>query len=262
MTTEQRFLFNRDFDPDLLVNGGSRSANRAEGDKRAKSPPKAAFTEEDLAHARAEGFAEGCEQASRDAAQSLERRLSEAFETVGKRLGAIIEATDAARDAAARDANAIAIAIARRMVPELYQRNAAAEIERTVTTVLSQVLETDGLTIHTAESLADPLGERIRALADTRGFGGRVRIAADASLREGDCRIEWLGGGAERISAALWTEIDDIVSKNLGRVAAPVDDDTESRSDRGDVNEENTTLMLECGATAPSAEIEVGETHG
>lgn len=262
MITEQRFLFNRDFDPDLLVNGGSQSRGRAEDDKRNRNRPKPVFTEDDLARVRAEGFAEGCDKASRDAARSMEKRLTEAFETVGERLGEIIATTEATTAAAARDATAIAVAIARRMVPELYQRNAAAEIEHTVATVLSQVLKTDGLTVSTAEALADPLRERIKALAETRGIADRVRITADPALSAGDCRIEWPGGGAERMSAALWTEIEAVVQENLGFVPALADGETDSGNDRGNVNEESTTPMLECAANVPSKEIEVGETHG
>lgn len=258
---EQRFLFDRDFDPDLLVNGGSGSGQRVENGERAKSDAKPVFTEDDLARVRAEGYAEGREQASRDAAQSLEWRLTVAIEAVGERLGEIISSTDAATAAAARDANVIAVAIARRMVPELYRRNAAAEIEQTVTSVLSQVLDTKALTVHTAESLADPVRERLIALAETRDIGDRIRITADHSLSDGDCRIEWMGGGAERISAALWMEIEGIVEKNLGFVPALVNGDAYSGSDRGDLNEEDTTPMLECAAHASSATNEDGETH-
>lgn len=259
MITAQKFLFNRDFDPDLLVNGGTRPGRRAEDGKRSRARPKQAFTEDDLARVRAEGVAEGREQASREAAQSMELRLTEAFETVGERLGTVISGTQAAHAAAARDANTIAIAIARRMVPELYRRNAVAEIELTVASVLSQVLETNELTVHTAEALADPLRERITALAETRGIGDRVRIAADPALPEGDCRIEWPGGGAERTSAALWNEIEAIVEKNLGFVPALADGEKDaaevSAKVPGDVNEEDTTPMLECAVDARTSTI-------
>jgi len=262
MVTEKRFLFNRDFDPDLLVNGGPHSKGRANDDKRSGTRAKPVFTEDDLARVRAEGFAEGCDKASRDAAQSTEKRLTEAFEAVGERLSEIIATTQATTAAAARDANAIAVAIARRMVPELYQRNAAAEVEHTVATVLSQVLEPDELTVCTDETLADSLRDRIKALAEKRGIGDRVRITADPALSAGDCRVEWPGGGAERMSVALWTEIEAIVQENLGFVPTLANGETDSGHDRGNVNQDNTTPMLECAATAPTTEIEVGENHG
>jgi flagellar assembly protein FliH len=260
MNTAPKFLFDRDFDPDLLVGGEPRSGRRAGDAGRSRAKP--AITEDDLARARAEGLAEGREQASRDAAQSVELRLTEAFETVGERLGEVISGTRAAHAAAAREATAVAVAIARRMVPELYRRNAAAEIELTVASVLSRVLETKELTVRAAEALAEPLRERITALAEARGIGERIRIAADPALPEGDCRIEWPGGGAERDSAALWTEIEAVIEKNLGFVPSFADGDKETADISGAVNEENTTPMLECAANAPSAEIEVGETHG
>lgn len=262
MTTAQKFLFNHDFDPDLLVNGGTDPDGRPRDGKRTRARPKPAITEDDLARVRAEGVAEGREQASREAAQSLERRLTEAFETVGERLGEVIASTQAAHATAAREASAIAVAIARRMVPELYRRNAAAEIELTVASALSQVLETKELTVHTSETLVDPLRERITALAEARGIGERVRISADATLIEGDCRIEWPGGGAERTSATLWSEIEAIVEKNLGAVPGLANGMKDTAEISGNVNEENTTPMLECAANAPSADIEVGENHG
>ena len=273
MISAQRFLFNRDFDPDLMGPdlggsdlGGSdlgsnnrvRSGERAKNGRPANGRSKPAFTEDDLARVRAEGFAEGREQASREAAQSMELRLTESFETVGERLYEVISSKESGNAAAAREAIAIAVAIARRMVPELYRRNAVAEIEHTVATVLSQVLETAELTVRIAESLADPLRERIKALAETRGIGDRVRIMADPSLTEGDCRIEWLGGGAERNTAAMWDEIEAIVEKNLGFVPALA----AGESDPAELNAENTTPMLDGSTSEPSTGTEVGETHG
>lgn len=244
MMSAQRFLFNRDFDLDLLGTGPNRSGGTADNDK-----PPSVFTEDDLARVRAEGVAEGREHASREAARSMELRLTEAFETIGERLEEAISGKDTANAAIAREANAIAVAIARRMVPELYRRNATAEIEHAVATVLSRVLETAELTVRTAEALADPVRERVETLAETRGIGGRVRITADPSLTEGDYRIEWLGGGAERNAAAMWNDIEAIVERNLG--VAPAE-----------LNQENTTPMLECSASAPSEGAEVGENHG
>lgn len=261
MKAAQKFLFNRHFDPDLLVNGGTRPEGQAEASQRSRARTKQAFTEDDLARARAEGFAEGREQALREAAQSMELRLTEAFESVGGRLDEIISGTQAAHAAAGRDATAIAVAISRRMVPELYRRNAASEIELTVANVLSRVLETGQLTVHTAEDLADPLRDRIAALAEARGIGDHVRIAVDPTLTEGDCRIEWPGGGAERTGTTLWGEIEAIVEKNLGFVPALTEANSSSEIS-GNVNEEDTTPLLECTANAPTATIEVGENHG
>lgn len=249
MIAAQRFLFNRDFDPTLLVNDETRLNKGADASSGSRVPQAAGFTEDDLARVRAEGFAEGREQASREAAQSMERRLTEALETVGECLHETIRGKEEAHSAIARDANEIAIAIARRMVPELYRRNAAAEIEYMVTAVLSQVLEPAELTVRIAERLAEPLRERIEQLAETHGIGDRVRIKADPSLTDGDCRIEWPGGGAERNAAALWSEIEAIVEKNLGFIPAKL-------------NEGNTTPVLECAASTPSMATEVGEDHG
>ncbi len=258
MMTAERFLFNRDFDPDLLVNDGSAARGRKAGAKPTKARPAPVFTEDDLARARAEGVAEGREQASRDAARSLEMRLTQAFETVGERLHDVLAGRDAANLAIAGQANALAVAIARRMVPELYRRNAAGEIEHTVASVLSRILETDRLAVRTAETLADPLRDRIEALAEARGLGGRIAIVADPSLAEGDCRIEWPGGGAERNEAAMWAEIDAIVEKNLGFVPALAGGENNPAA----VNEENTTPMLECSAGSAPVGTEVGENHG
>lgn len=266
MNTAQKFLFTRDFDPDMVVNSTKGPNGQPRKSKRSETRPETVITDEDLARVRAEGVAEGHATASREAAQSIELRLTEAFETVGERLGQVISSTEAAHAAAAREANAIAVAIARRMVPELYQRNAAAEIEHTVASVLSQVLETNALTVHTSETLTEPLRERITAMAEARGVCERVKIAADPLLAEGDCRIEWPGGGAERNSAALWTEIEAIVEQNLGFVPALIGEKQECAEISGkvpnDVNEENTTPVLECATNASSADTKVGDTHG
>jgi hypothetical protein len=43
----------------------------------------------------------------------------------------------------------------------------------------------------------------------------------DPAVAEGDCRIEWSGGGIIRDQTALWREIDTLMAESVGSVAPP-----------------------------------------
>jgi flagellar assembly protein FliH len=156
------------------------------------------------------------------------------------------------------DATMVATAIARKMVPEFYRRNAAGEIEHAVATILGQMLEKPKLTVWVSELLRDDLSEGIVTLTEQRGFAGRVTVTADPKMHEGDCRVEWAGGGGELNSAARWREIDAIIERNLGGVPTAVADD----SDHTETNEAPAgDTIAESGGGDPSHQ-ELEDDHG
>ena len=53
------------------------------------------------------------------------------------------------------------------------------------------------------------------------GHNKRLRLLGDATVVEGDCQIEWSGGGIVRDQAVLWREIEALTAECIGSVAAP-----------------------------------------
>jgi flagellar assembly protein FliH len=220
MTAAKKFLFEHSFDTDPpfdeRADGSEISAEEVANENAA------AFTEDDLARAHAQGMAEGREKADAEAAVADERRIAEALVALGDRISEMFADRHDAATRAAGDATMVATAIARKMVPEFYRSNAAGEIEQAVATILDRMFETPKLTVRVSERLHEDLSERIAVLAGQRGFAGRVTVIADPKIGDGDCRVEWAGGGAELNSAARWREIDAIIERNLEGVPAAV----------------------------------------
>lgn len=258
MTPAKRFLFEHCFETDLPLDARTGEDKTTAEDVASESGTPATFSEDDLARAHAEGVAEGREQAGAEAADAVERRVADALDTLGDRLSDLLAHREDAFARAVGDATSVATTIARKMVPELYRRNAAGEIEHAVATILERMLEKPMLTVRVSEPLRDDLAERIAALAERRGFAGRVTVTADPETAEGDCRVEWAGGGAELNAADRWREIDAIIEQNLGGVPTAV-----SRvSDHTDTNEPSAVdTTAETDGRAPSHH-ELEDDHG
>jgi flagellar assembly protein FliH len=258
MTPAKKFLFDHIFDATLpLEEQAGEDEMSTEAVANENGPPDT-FSEDELARAHAQGLAEGREQAGAEAAVTVERRVADALDSIGDRLSELFAHRQDAAAHAAGDAAMVATAIARKMVPEFYRRNAAGEIEHAVATILDRMLEKPTLTVRTSELLCDELSERIAALTEQRGFAGQVTVTADPKMGEGDCRVEWAGGGAELNSAARWREIDEIIEQNLGGVQA-ADTDVSDLSETSEAPAVNTTA--ESGGR-DSSHQELEDDHG
>jgi len=256
MTPAKKFLFD-DFDATLpLGEQAGEDEMSAEAVANENGPPDT-FSEDDLARAHAQGLAEGREQVGAEAV-TIERRVADALDSLGDRLSELFAHRQDAAAQATGDATMVATAIARKMVPEFYRRNAAGEIEHAVATILDRMLEKPTLTVRTSELLCSELSERIAALTEQRGFAGRVTVTADQKMREGDCRVEWEGGGGELNSAVRWREIDAIIEQNLGGVQA-ADTDVSDLTETSEAPAVNTTA--ESGGR-DSSHQELEDDHG
>jgi flagellar assembly protein FliH len=229
MKVAKRFLFEHSFDAGPPFAEREDENEMSAEDVANENAPT--YTADDLTQAHERGMAEGREKADAEAAVAVEQRIAEALTLLGDRISELFTDRHDAATRATGDATMVATAIARKMVPEFYSCNAANEIEHTVATILDRMFETPKLTVRVSERFHDELSERIAALAEEQGFAGRVAVNADPKIGEGDCRVEWAGGGAELNSAARWREIDAIIERSLrgGPAAvAPVSDHMET----------------------------------
>jgi flagellar assembly protein FliH len=258
MTPAKKFLFDHSFDAALpLEEQAGEDEMPAEAVANENGTPST-FGEDDLTRAHAQGLAEGREQAGAEAAVTVERRVADALDSLGDRLSELFAQRQDDAAQAAGDATMVATAIARKMVPEFYRRNAAGEIEHAVAAILERMLEKPRLTVRTSALLCDEVSERIAALAEQRGFAGQVTVTADPKMRESDCRVEWAGGGAELNSAARWREINAIIERNLGGAPATEAD----VSDLTETNEDSAVNTTAESGGRDSSHQEMEDDHG
>lgn len=82
------------------------------------------------------------------------------------------------------------------------------------------------LTVAVHPDLAASLQVCLEAEAARCRLTGRLFVAAEPGIAEGDCRITWAGGGAERHLSALLARIEDIIRTVAGDEPDLVDAET------------------------------------
>lgn len=188
-------------------------------------PPPPTFTEEELEAARSAGFTEGRAQGLIEAQSSIERQTAMALERLSGGLKELFQQHRHYSEAVVHDAAQLAHTIARKICPELAQRNALVEIEALTRQAVEYLAEEPRVIVRMNAASLEALGDRLQAIMRTAGFEGQVLLRNENTLGDGDCRIEWANGGAERLTQQLWTQIDEMCAHYL-KGLPPAETDT------------------------------------
>lgn len=223
-TSPKRFMFEQSFDLNAI---------RAEEEKQAALK----FGEQEMAAAReqayGQGFVAGKEAALREL-QNQQNHLLGNIQGLFERIAEEIWKSYAQRKQAASD---IAVAIARKIVPEYVRRNGVQEVLAAVETCIADMINEPRLVLRVADQHFDLISQEVTAMATRLGYGGKIIILADNALSEHDCRLEWADGGMERSINLTWSEIEKQLSRHQTSSgtqhlshAMPATDETSSTS--------------------------------
>lgn len=229
MPVVKKFLFDNEFDS----SGPPQRRNQEEladhyepptqAPEPEPEPPAPTFSEEDMANARTKAFTEGKAEGVRESMATIERQASAALAAIGQQLVVLTEAQEKANHDHQVEAMTVAVAVVRKLFPDMASHNALGEVERLVNSAMERLTADARVTIRVADVLKAPLEERLATVVQTTGFEGRLLVIADSGLAPGDCRLDWGDGGADRDTAALWREIDEILERNRVPAAASPD---------------------------------------
>ncbi|GAB4374233.1 MAG: FliH/SctL family protein [Kiloniellaceae bacterium] len=208
----EKFLFDTSFDTEK-----SAAAKAAEAAKKAaeEPPPAPTFSEEELAAARRDAYAEGKAAGIAEAEAGHAKRLAEAVESLPPQLAQLAQMLEAQADDRRRETLDAALTVVRKLFPNLARAHGLDEIQAVVDACLERLRDEPRLVIRCADGELDALKERIEESARHGGFEGKLVFLADERLADGDLRVEWADGGAERDQASLWKEIDAIIARAL-----------------------------------------------
>ena len=154
------------------------------------------------------GFAAG-QQAGHDAQQ---QQIHATLVQIDGRLTQMIGAMhvfQAQQDAHMRQ---LAVAIARKILPQFVARHGEQEIESLVATAMAEMPREPRLVVRVAATQLEMLEKKIQEIAAQKAYAGSVVVVSDASVADGDCRIEWADGGIERNAAATLDAIEAVVA--------------------------------------------------
>jgi flagellar assembly protein FliH len=183
-----------------------------------RKPAEPSFNRAELEAARTAAAAEARESALAEAAESLDRRIADAVESLALGVASLLERDEEIRRAAETRAIELLRAVLAKALPELARANPLAEIEAMVVDCLREAFEEPRIVLRVHGSLFDPLRQRLGAIAQRSGFGGKFVILAEDGLGPADCRLEWADGGAERDVSRLAHALDTALARAL---AAP-----------------------------------------
>lgn len=210
----EKFMFDRSFD----VGGPKADEAPIEEVPEVEAEPEIVvptFSEAELETAKQEAFAKGKEEALGESATAIEAQIVEATKLIGEKLDALVVGQLLANKDIFADAIKVSQAITKKAFPLTTVEQGTAEIEAVLRQVLVQVLEEPRVGIHVNPAIESLLVERIDQIAAETHFDGRLYVTADEAIEEGDCKIEWSSGGAERNLAALIAQADEIIEANL-----------------------------------------------
>jgi flagellar assembly protein FliH len=213
----RKFTFDNDFDAPRVA--APEPVVVIEEELPPPPPPAPTFSEEELeaavAEARKTALAEGQAKGKADATAQNERQTAAALNTIGQHFAKIDGEVKAATEQLRETSLELSVAIVRRLFPEFARQHGLEEVKELLGRCLDNLRSEPRFTVKVASDQAEALKNEVEALAQSRGFEGRIMVAADESLKPGDCRIEWSQGGMIRSADEIWKAIEAAMEQAL-----------------------------------------------
>lgn len=169
-----------------------------------------------LEQAREDGRRQGFEDGKAQARRELEERISQQMEKLLQACEALAFEKTELQKREERRAARIAHAIAGRLAPTLMAQRPLNEIEALVSDCLDGCRREARIVVRIGDEMVEPLKERLEVLKARSSFTGQIVLLGEPEMADGDCRVEWADGGAERDISALETRIAEAVERFVG----------------------------------------------
>src|SRR6201999_3316625 len=151
-----------------------------------------------VAEARKAALAEGQAKGKADATAGTERQTAAALTAIAQHFAKIDGEVQAANATLRESTIELSLAMVRRLFPEFARQHGLEEVKELLGRSLDTLRTEPRFTVKVAGGQAETLQGEVEKLATARGFEGRIVVAAEESLKPGDCRIEWSQGGMIR----------------------------------------------------------------
>lgn len=208
MSAPAKFLFDVDF---------------GAGEKARPAEPMITLAEHNarLAEAEGAGYRRGAAAAEAQARANAQRSTAAALERIGAEFTRMSQSLEALAARLETEAIEVAVAVARKLAPELMAREPFAEIAALVSECFRQTVRAPHIAVRVNDALHATAREQLEQIARTVGFEGRLVVLAEPDIAVGDCRVEWADGGLVRDRAAVEAAISDTVARYVkARISA------------------------------------------
>ncbi|HZN30204.1 MAG TPA: FliH/SctL family protein [Xanthobacteraceae bacterium] len=193
MSAPAKFMFDNDF---------------AVGE-RTKSSVALAEHAAKLAEVEAAGYRKGFAAAKAEA----EQRAAAALERAAAVLAELNRGLAAVETRLEIEAVEVAVAVARKLAPELIAREPFAELTALAAGCFRHLVAAPHVVVRVNDALQERARELLEETARAGGFDGRLVVLAEPEIAPGDCRIEWADGGVKRDRATIEGAIEESVAR-------------------------------------------------
>ena len=201
MAAQAKYLFDDDF------GAGARAA--------AEKPLAPAELAIKLGEAESKGFRDGFAAAEKEGTAVAARRQAVAFEQIGDALDKLARGLAAIETRLLNEGIELAVAIARKLSPELVARQPLAEITALAAECFKQLATAPHVVVRVNDTLHEIATKELNEIARGRGFEGRLMVLPEPEIAPGDCQIEWADGGVVLERSAIAAKIDEMVGRYI-----------------------------------------------
>ena len=191
-----KFMFENDFAP----GGGERKSLMTLDDHAAK-----------LKAAEAAAFARGVTQGAAEA----EKRSLAVIERIAAAMSVLDQQIDTVEAKFETEAVEVAVAVAKKLAPELVSQEPFAEIAALAIGCFRNLVKCPHVVVRVNDALHETAREKLDEIVRRCSPDTKLVLLAEPEIAPGDCRIEWADGGIERNSAAIAAAIDEAVTRYI-----------------------------------------------
>jgi flagellar assembly protein FliH len=192
-----KFLFENDFTP-----GGEVKPTMALDLHAAK-----------IKEAEAAAYARGFEQGAKEAKAEAEKRSAATIERVAAAMTALDQQMEAVEAKFETEAVEVAVAVAKKLAPQLVAQEPFAEIAALATGCFRNLVKCPHVVVRVNDALHETARAKLDEIVRRCSPDTRLVVLAEPQIAAGDCRIEWADGGIDRDSAAITSAIDEAVAR-------------------------------------------------
>ena len=158
-----------------------------------------------------QGVEEGRESAWQEAMVSIEKQNSDTLNTIDASLKELLERSQNDSQAAFTTAVGFAMAVCRKVVPALSEKNAIGEIQGLLEKNFHFLKDEPKISLRLNPFLADKIKPVLADLVKKESYAGKIAVIRDDSLPVGDCLVEWKNGGLQRNAQDVLNQTEELV---------------------------------------------------
>lgn len=177
---------------------------------------------------RLQGLEEGRENAWQEAMVSIEKQNSDTLNAIDASLKELLARSQNDSQTAFTTAVGFAMAVCRKVVPALSEKNAVGEIQGLLEKNFHFLKDEPKISLRLNPFLADKVKPVLADLIKKESYAGKIAVIRDDSLPAGDCHVEWKNGGLQRNAQDVLNQTEELVK--LYAQAAPQTEPAEEKT--------------------------------